>query len=286
MTRSDILVGIDGSEQSMLALDWALAEAASRGLPVRLLHAMDLRPYGSPARTGALYFDENDARTYARELLDEAAERAASGAPDVPVSVETATARPARTLIAASHDAALVVLGARGAGGFDELLLGAVGTQVAAHAACPTVVVREPAVGGDIVVGIDGSPLSDAALNFAFDEASRRGGKLVALHAWPHPISVGPGDQVPVVYNVEQIAEDEARLLAEAVAGHRDRYPDVDFVQQVVHAAPAHALVEASTHADLVVVGARGHGGFAGLLLGSVSQVVLRHAHCTVAVVR
>ena len=286
MTRP-ILVGIDGSEESMFALDWALAEATSRGLPLQLVHAVDLRPYGAPSHIGALYSEENDARLHARHVLKAARERAATVAPNVAVTAKTATTRPAAALIKASTGAGMVVLGARGGGGFEGLLLGAVAAQVAAHAACPVVVVRNASVQtNEVVVGVDGSPLSEAAVAFAFDHASRYTCKIVALHAWPHPVSTGPGDEVPFLYDVDKVAEEETRLLAEAIAGHRDTYPDVDLVPRVVHAAPARALVEASAHADMVVVGSRGRGGFASMLLGSVSHIVLRHAACTVAVVR
>jgi nucleotide-binding universal stress UspA family protein len=124
-----------------------------------------------------------------------------------------------------------------------------------------------------------------SAVGFAFEEAALRGMPLVALHAWTSPVSTGPGDMLPLVYDVSAVEAGEARLLAEAIAGRQEKYPDVEVRRVLVHRNARAALIEVTRQAQLAVVGTRGLGGFAGLLLGSVSQAVLHHAAGPVAVV-
>ncbi|MEU8801045.1 universal stress protein [Spirillospora sp. NPDC048819] len=139
---------------------------------------------------------------------------------------------------------------------------------------------------GEIVVGVDGAPAGTDAIGFAFEEASIREVRLRALLAWTSPVSTGPGDMQPLVYDRELLAADEERLLAESLAGWRTKYPDVDIVPGSVRGRAARVLAEASTHADQLVVGSRGRGGFAGLPFGSVGHAMLHRAHCPVAIVR
>jgi nucleotide-binding universal stress UspA family protein len=159
--------------------------------------------------------------------------------------------------------------------------------QVSAHADCPIVVALgdEERHAGPVVVGVDGSPLSDLAIGFAVEEAALRGAELVAVHAWNQPVSTGPGDMMPLVYDEEALRSDEERVFAESVAGWSERYPEVP-VTRIVRGRPARVLVAESETAQLVVVGALGRGGFTGLILGSVSQAVLHHSHCPLAIVR
>jgi nucleotide-binding universal stress UspA family protein len=124
------------------------------------------------------------------------------------------------------------------------------------------------------------------AVGYAFEQAAWRGRTLVAVHAYRWPVSVGPGDFGPLVYDPSEVAREAERLLAEATAGWREKFPEVRVERRLVHEVPAPALVAASAQAELTVVGSRGHGGFAGLLLGSVGQQVLHHAASPVAVVR
>jgi nucleotide-binding universal stress UspA family protein len=187
----------------------------------------------------------------------------------------------------------MVVVGSRGLAGFTELLVGSTVVQLVSHAPCPVVVVRSlPYLtpgdeAGRVIVGVDGSPSSDETLAFAFEEASLRGQGLTAVHAWHVPFMEVPsrGD----VYDVELAAGVEAESrshVAGALAPWRDKYPDVDVRQLVVHGDPVQTIVEASTGAALTVVGSRGRGGFRNLLLGSVSHGVVHHARSAVAVVR
>ena len=136
-----------------------------------------------------------------------------------------------------------------------------------------------------MLLGVDGSPANDPAVGFAFDAASRRGCPLTAVHTWTHPVSTGPGDMLPLVYDTAEVEEEEARVLEEALAGRRDKYPDVQVRRRLVRAHTRPTLIEATSRAQLAVVGTRGRGGFTGLVLGSVSQALLHHADCPVAVV-
>jgi nucleotide-binding universal stress UspA family protein len=182
----------------------------------------------------------------------------------------------------------MLVMGSRGLGGFRGLLLGSVSTQVAAHSDCPVVVIREDVTGNGprVVVGIDGSPESEAAVGFAFDMASRHGWSVLALHAWDIPsydLIVLPNTPIPVP--LSEVADDEVRLAAETLAGFQADYPDVTVEQRLVRAAPVQALLDASGEAAMVVVGTRGHGQIVGALLGSVSNGVLHRSQIPVAVV-
>jgi nucleotide-binding universal stress UspA family protein len=193
----------------------------------------------------------------------------------------------AKVLIGESGHAALLVVGNRGAGGFAGLVLGSVAVQVAAHATCPVLVVRGAARAGDpVVVGVDGSPTSTDAIRFAADEAAWRQVPLLAVHSWTAPVSTGPGDMLPLVYDVKRVEAEEQRVLAESVAGLAGTHPDVRLEQRLVPGGAAGVLTELSGQAQLMVVGSRGHGGFTGLLLGSVSRALIYHADCPVAVVR
>ncbi|ELS50559.1 putative UspA domain-containing protein [Streptomyces viridochromogenes Tue57] len=151
------------------------------------------------------------------------------------------------------------------------------------------VVRGRPAPAGPVLLAVDGSPAAHGAVEFAFAQASLHGTDLVALHAWStHTERAydGPGDPPFVTYDEDRLRDEEQRVLAEALGGLGERYPDVTVHRRLVRGRIRHTLIEASADAGLVVVGARGRGGFTGLLLGSVSQALLHHAHCPVAVVR
>jgi nucleotide-binding universal stress UspA family protein len=293
-----VVVGVDGSGHSQDALRLAVRMAAERGRPVRVVHVyswplVDLPPVSVPAAPWPVGAPPVSAeagqrlREHAERVVVQAQVYARGCDPRVDVSADAVTGNPAQVLIDRSRDAALVVLGSRGLGGFTGLLLGSVAVQVTAHAAGPVVVARGTERGtGPVVVGVDGSPTSAQAIVFAAQEADLRGAALVAVHAWTGPVSIGPGDMLPLVYDAEQVAAEETRVLAESVAGLADRHPDLRVEQQVVQTPAAEALIEQSRRAQLVVVGSRGRGGFVGLLLGSVSQALIHHADCPVAVIR
>jgi nucleotide-binding universal stress UspA family protein len=179
------------------------------------------------------------------------------------------------------------VLGTRGLGGLTGLLVGSVAVGLAAQAACPVVVVRgvdrDPHSTDPVVLGVDGSPTSEAATAFAFAAAADRKVSLVAVHSWNLTL-VDP--QVNGLIDWAALAEDERALLSGRLAGWVEKYPEVPVVEVIARDGAAHALVEQSKNAQLVVVGSRGRGNLAGLVLGSVSHAVLHRGHCPVAVVR
>jgi nucleotide-binding universal stress UspA family protein len=198
-------------------------------------------------------------------------------------------------LIEESREAALVVLGTRGAGGFDALAVGSVALALAEHGACPVVVVRGrtpadvPPDAGPVLVGVDGSPASVAAVGFAFQAASVRGTDLIALHTWTEVSFDGAWTALPLDTDPEEVAERERRVLGEALAGWADRYPDVTVARLVRRDRPVRALLAEAQRvgAQLIVVGSRGHGeAMTGMGMGSTSRALLYHAECPVAVAR
>jgi nucleotide-binding universal stress UspA family protein len=288
-TQRAVVAGVDGSECGLQAVRWAAAEAVRRQLPVRLVAA-----HAWPS--GGLVGDPGlgvDYRAVLRDVvlghLATAAADARQVAPELDIEQVEVTGYPVPVLLGESAHAEIVVLGDRGLGGFTGLLIGSVAVEVTAHASCPVIVVRgsEPDRTGPrpqpVVVGVDGSPTSEAATAFAFEAASLRRVPLVAVHVWRDVLV--DATMAPLLdWNV--IDSDEREVLAERLAGWTEKYPDVPVRRLVARDRPARALVEESGRAQLVVVGSRGRGGFHGLLLGSVSQALLHNAHCPVAVVR
>ena len=285
MTGS-IVVGVDGSASSLAAVDLAAAEARLRDAPLRVVHAFLWPYFGVPLGPSPFGPAEGGLQHEAERTLGQAVERARQAAPDVEVDGEIVTGGGAAVLVAESRDAAMVVVGDRGLGGFSGLLVGSVAVQLVAHAECPVLVARgQPHPAGPVVLGVDGSAEASAAVAHAFDEAWLRGVPLVAVHAWLDPVVQAPGDVIPVVFDVDQVAGEEARVLAEALAGCREQYPDVVVRQDLARGPTRAALIDRSVEAQLLVVGTRGRGGIRGLLLGSVSQAVMHHAACPVLVV-
>lgn len=282
-TNLPILVAYDGSHDAHLALEWAAAESVRTGAPVRVLSVNELLPPTWGGVSGMIVV----ADTYVldcSELLQEA-EKTLAEAGVGSSSTDQRSGNVVGELLRAAEKASVLVVGSRGHGAAGEVLLGSVSHHLARHAHCPVVVVREPRdpEARRIVVGIDGSPTSMAALDYAVRRAESTGETVVALHGWHvHAPSTD-------VWNAKarSVATDERELLlAESLAGVRAEHPDVRVEHEVVAVAPDKCLVDASAGASLVVVGSRGLGYFRGLLLGSVSQAVLHRAECPVAVVR
>ncbi|MEV0665799.1 universal stress protein [Actinomadura luteofluorescens] len=282
-----IIVGDDGSEPSLLAVDWAADEAARRGASLHVVYVVTPWLFDVPTDPDAARVREQ-LLDGGRDIVELAVARARDRVPGLEVTGEQTGGQPAKVLVEQARDALMVVTGSRGSGGLSGLLLGSVAMQVATHAACPVVVARAPNADprGDVVVGVDGSPAGADAIGFAFEEASVRRVRLRALTAWTHPVPSGRGDMQPLVYDRAVVAAEEERVLAESLAGWWSKYPDVDVVSEAVNGRAAKVLAGASVHAGLLVVGSRGHGGFGGLLLGSVGHAMLLRAHCPVAIVR
>jgi nucleotide-binding universal stress UspA family protein len=275
-----VVVGVDGSESALEASRWAAREAGRRGAGLRLVQAFS---WPQTHHVGEVGRGQRSVRRVAEEQLAAAATAAGQAAAGV---VETALVEgfPVPVLVAESRAAQLVVVGDRGLGGFTGLLLGSVAVGLAAHAAAPVAVVRGDAVAeGPVVVGVDGSALSEAALAAAYEAAAARRVRLVAVHTW-WDILVDPSF-APLV-DWDAIEGEAHRVLAERLAGWAEKYPEVEVRRVVERDRPAPALLEQAAGAQLVVVGSRGRGGLAGMLLGSVSHNVLHHSPCPVLVVR
>ncbi|WP_454852620.1 universal stress protein [Promicromonospora soli] len=282
-----VVVGVDGSPSSTLAVRWAALEAARRGAPLVLVHVWKAVPVSVPhAATLGPY--EDRLIEEGRQWLAEASAVAQEAAPDVATSTRLMSGSVAAKLIGRSASAALVVLGSRGLGGFTGLVVGSIAVAVTTHGLCPVVVVRgadphsAPRQDGPVVVGVDGSPTSHEAIRFAFQAASFRDVPLVAVYAWSDlPITT----VWELTTTWQSIQRQESARLDQWLAEIQALYPGVHVEQVVVRDGPAHALLDQAKSAQLVVVGSRGRGGFRGLLLGSTSQALIHHAACPVAVV-
>ncbi|GIF13931.1 universal stress protein [Actinoplanes teichomyceticus] len=282
MTRK-IIVGYDGSPDARRALTWALDEAARTGVPTELLYADEWplwAPAASLAPTVALR-PESYVADKITKMLDDAVRAAKETHPAVSVSATTAWSYAPAALITSSAEAALVVVGGRGHSAVAGLL-GSVSAAVSAHARCPVVVVRGDATGAEpVVAGIDGSALASAVLHFAAAQAMSRTVPLRVIRAWT-PV-IGPWEQGPAL--PRPVTAQERRPFDALLAVVRDAFPDLVIEAEARVEHPAAVLTAASSTAQLLVIGSRGRGAVPGILLGSVSQHLLRHSACTVAVV-
>lgn len=286
--RRPVLVGVDGSVSAQAALAWAAAEASFRHCPLHIVHTFTWPMIGDPFGLDLAEPMDNGLRAAAGWILGEAENQARQAAPDIKITAELFAAGAAPTLLSQAQEAELVVVGSRGLGGFRGLLVGSVSSTVATHAPCPVIVVHPHRVGSAfaasparrIVVGVDGSEASAGAIRFAFQEAARRHVGVTAVHA-ARPTRQHPSLRVPadIVEHVDR------QLFAETMDSKRILVPGIDVKTKLVHSHPAQALLDEADGAELIVVGSRGRGGFTGMLLGSVSQAVLHHAACPVAVV-
>lgn len=284
--RATVVVGIDGSEDALRAVRWGASEAERSRIPLRLVIAFGLL-VGDPH--SGLHAEDRYRRAMlgrAHRYLAEAAVVAAQQERRIEVEQQVLTGHPVPVLCDESRHARVVVIGDRGLGRVEGLLAGSVAVGLAAHAHCPVVVVRgeQPATGsGPVVVGVAGAASDEVALAFAFDAAAARHLPLVAVHAWSDPMA-DPVTRTPSA--MQEIETIEGGRLAERLSGWILKYPDVAVEQVVVEGPAAQVLLARAEHAQLLVVGCRGRGQFAGLLLGSVSHAVLHRAPCPVAVVR
>ncbi|MFP5071138.1 universal stress protein [Pseudonocardia nantongensis] len=280
-----VVVGVDGSESGSDAVRWAASEALGRGVGLRVVAVYT--PLPRTRHTLGLESAYREQVTAALQTaLDDAVRVATEAAPGIAVDRELRTGYPAPVLVAESDAATLTVVGSRGLGGFSGMLVGSVAVTLAARGGSPVLVVRgdrRPDSGLPVLLGVDGSPAGEAAIGPAFEWAARRAVPLRAVHAWLD-VTVAPA--AASLVDQEAWETEERALLAERLAGHPGEYPEVEVQRVVVRDRPARALIDGSADAGLVVVGSRGRGGVAGLLLGSVGQAVLHHAHCPVLVVR
>ncbi len=293
--RATILVGVDGSPESLVAAKWAAVEAERRHLSLLMILAINEPLDGSsdyvfpPPLIDAV-------RTVSRDRLGRAAAVIRDQHPALDVQTSLEFVDPRRFLVAGSSDVQMTIVGTRGRGQLPEVLVGSVALYVAAHAHSPVAVippstdVSVTGPSGPILVGIDGHPDSRAAVGFAFDEASVQETDLLAVLVFDELPYRGFAKGANLIGKLDD--DEEHAVLAEELAGWRERYPDVPVRQVVLRGRPARALVgfakdRSSTHRPrLIVVGARGRGGLAGLLLGSTSQQLITHADVPIIVVR
>ena len=277
-----IVVGVDGSEQSLLALKWAADEARTRGVILHIVYGGT----GYPKTVPDWFRPEGDLSA-GEAVVDDAVALVATSHPGVIVSGTTTELPAAEALTAASRSAGLLVVGARGRGGFPGLLLGSVGETCMQQASCPVAVIRtgptdagRSSDGGRIVVGIDGSAGSDRALRWALDEGERRSVAVLAIHAWHEPYNSGLAVGLS---NQHEVLAGEVVEHAKVSADHWN--PRVQFVAELRYGPAVSVLREACVPEDLLVVGSRGRKGIHGVLIGSVARQAARHVCCSMAVV-
>ena len=283
-THSGVVVGVDGSPSSTMGVQWAAREAAMRNVPLTLVSVSSWPAAPIPAELHRQHGEE--AHKIVADAIKVAEDSVADGnRPEI--DSELLCAAPVPTLIELSKEAYMMVVGCRGQDALQRTLLGSVSTGLIHYAHCPVAVIHDaaPSLLGPsqlpVLVGIDGSPASELATAIAFDEASFRGVDLLAVHAWTD-------SDISRVLSMEWsvLQSRAAEILAERLAGWQERYPDVTVHRRLVFDRPARHLLDESESAQLVVVGSHGRGGFAGMLLGSVSTAVVHAARIPVIVAR
>ncbi|MFE1755668.1 universal stress protein [Streptomyces anandii] len=279
-----LVVGVDGSEPSLRAADWAADEAALRQVPLRVVYAALWERYEGSSIAQEL--GKPEAQVRAQDVVEVAARRARARRPGLPISMAALPEEPEYALVREGRNASALVVGTRGRSGVADLLLGSVSLFVAGHADCPVIVVRgnndnqaRTPVHGRVVVGVGKEP--GRAVEFAAEEAARRGAVLEAVRAWRASAREGVGhpliDGQPGLEEVGAVEALDA-ALREVPAGVK--------VQRSAVEGPARRVLLAAAHeADLLVVGARRGEGHFGIQLGRVAHAVLHHSACPVAVV-
>ena len=289
MDHSGVLVGVDGSPASKYAVDWAARDAAMRNVRLTLVHAvrpigLNLPPLPAPTAFARWQVEQG------QKILDDAVEAARRSTPDGgpgQIESELLFSPVVPTLVDLSKEAQMVVVGSRGRGPFARSLLGSASSSLIRHAHCPVAVIHDedplmphPAE-APVLVGVDGSSVSELATAIAFQEASWRGVELVALHVWS---DVEVNDFPAIDWPAMRPAAEE--IISERLAGWQERYPGVTVRRTVERDHPTYHLIRQSESAQLVVVGSHGRGGFAGMTLGSVSTAVAHASRTPVIVAR
>ncbi|MGV7753757.1 universal stress protein [Mycobacterium kansasii] len=287
--RLGVVVGADGSPASNAAVCWAARDAAVRNVQLTIVHVVSTdvatwppMPYPD---TWAVWQEDEGRKILA--AAHKIADESVTGERKLTVKSEIVFSTPVPTMVEMSAEAEMIVVGSSGRGALARVLLGSVSSSLVRRARCPVAIIRDEdplmpdPLHAPVLLGIDGSPASEAAVAVAFDEASRRGVELIALHAWSDLEVV----ELPGL-NWSAVEAEAQVLLAERLAGWQERYPDVTVRRVVVCDRPARQLVERSQTAQLVVVGSHGRGGVTGVLLGSVSNALVHAVRMPLIVAR
>jgi nucleotide-binding universal stress UspA family protein len=288
-----VIVGLDGSNESLAAADWAAAEARTLSVPLSLVQVRETGAYPYSPLT-----DDEIELQWAERLTRETEAELVSRYPGLRTVTEELAGRPATVLTHLATERDLLVMGSRGLGGFMGFLVGSVALPTAAHAKCPVVLVRasggdagHEASGavtaarpsGDLVLGLDLGQPNEELLAFAFEAASRHGTRLRVVHGWHVPPAARERGQGRP--GAEQVAQDKERALREALRPWEEKYPGVEVEAQTVVKRPARHLVEAAADASMVVVGRRVRRAPLGTHLGNVTHAVMHHSKAPVVVV-
>jgi nucleotide-binding universal stress UspA family protein len=279
MATMPVVACVDGSEESLYAARWAAREAQRHEVPLRIVSAAAMPPrmraHDAAPPTVADELCGDSART-----LSEAVARSQEVSSRLPIEASLLTGPPALAVTESGAAALMLVVGARGAGGFGAMLLGSVSRYAAMHARCPLIVVREGMCAAhlEVIVGVRDLEDTGAIMEFAFGEARLRDATLVVVHSW-HGLPAATWRPA----NSTQLAAEASRDLAAALGPWREKYPTVPVRQDVVRDHPARVLTNYTSRADLVVIGRHGPG--AGPAIGGIQHAVLSHARGPVAIV-
>ncbi|MFD3343576.1 MULTISPECIES: universal stress protein [Streptomyces] len=288
MMALPLVVGVDGSDGSLLAIDWAVDEAQRQGLPLRLVYASLWERY--EGALPAMGRERPSEQVMAENIVGTAAERVRRYDPGLTVDTDTVPAEAVSALLAEGRHATAVVTGSRGRGELKGALLGSVSLAVASRADCPVVVVRgeKSALSGSherVLLGAGDPDTSGAAVRFAFREADVRGCELDVVRAWRCPAYENTDEGAPSDDSEDQPERRASALIDTLVAEAAAEHPSVRLRKTTIEGPARKVLVHRTAAADLVVVGARHRSGHFGLQLGRVTHTLLQHAACPVAVV-
>lgn len=292
-TEAIIVVAVDGSEAAKVAVRWAANTAQKRDVPLRLVssYTMPQYLYAEGMVPPQELFD--DLQGEAMEKIEEARGIAYEVASEIKIGHTIAEGSPIDMLLEMSKDVTMIVMGSRGLGGLSGMVMGSVSAAVVSHASCPVVVVRadnavdEQTKYGPVVIGVDGSEVSQRATEYAFVEAEARGAELVAVHTWMDmQVQASLAGLSAAQEQWEQVEAEQRELLDSRLSPFAEQYPQVKVTKVITRDRPVRALVDAAENAQLLVVGSHGRGGFKGMLLGSTSRALLQSAPCPMMVVR
>lgn len=294
MAKEDIVVvAVDGSDASKNAVRWAANTAMKRGIPLRIASSYTVPQflYAEGMVPPKELFDDLQAETL--EKIEDARAIAHEVAPEIKIGHTVAEGSPIDMLLEMSKDVTMIVMGSRGMGGLSGMVMGSVSSSVVSHASCPVVVVREDNhvteanKYGPVIVGVDGSEVSQKATEVAFAEAAARGAELIAVHTWMDmQVQASLAGLSAAQAEWAEVEKDQANLLDERLAEFTAQYPSVPVKKVIARDRPVRALSDAAEGGQLLIVGSHGRGGFKGMLLGSTSRSLLQSAPCPMMVVR